>query len=82
MVQLDFKLLADMDDSELSLETTLYCDSMTVQAPQPPSPQPSFVPHSPRVFLRYARRVVSGRALGSSTLTPKWIMGGWKVINL
>ena len=74
MVQLDFKLLADMDDSELSLETTLYCDSMTVQAPQPPSPQPSLVPHSPRVFLRYARRVVSGRALGSSTLTPTWIM--------
>ena len=43
---------------------------MTVQAPQPPSPQPSLVPHSPKVFLRYDRRVVSGRALASSTLAP------------
>ena len=52
--------------------TTRPCSNeltMTVQAPQPPSPQPSLVPDKPRE-RRNARRVTSGWTSASSIFLP------------
>jgi len=49
----------------------------TVQAPQPPSPQPNFVPFVPCCDLMKSSKVHSGSGLGSSIFVP--FMKKWRV---
>merc|ERR1711939_210135 len=47
----------------------LYCETTTVQAPQPPSAHPSFVPVKP-MPRRYSSNVTSGSAVSRTTFVP------------
>ena len=51
------------------LPPTSSPETMTVHAPQPPSPHPSFAPVSPRPRRRYSNSVVSGPHTAGSTDT-------------
>ena len=46
---------------------TCRSETITVQAPHPPSPQPNFVPHSPNLRRRKLKRVKPGSSKFSTT---------------
>ena len=46
---------------------TCRSETITVQAPHPPSPQPNFVPHSPNLRRRKLKSVKPGSSKFSTT---------------
>uniref|UniRef100_A0A0E9VR15 Uncharacterized protein n=1 Tax=Anguilla anguilla TaxID=7936 RepID=A0A0E9VR15_ANGAN len=52
------------------LVQTWYRDTITVQAPHPPPPQPYLVPVSLNFSLTYDRSIISGSTFFSSIFFP------------